>query len=91
VVVQSTAPSSPDVKIWVNPAAAGGSGGAAVGALDDLSDVSVAAATSGQILTKMPDGTWMGRAMPSQFWSGTLAQYNAIASKDPNTMYVVTG
>jgi hypothetical protein len=47
---------------WEPVDAPAGGGSSNVGALDDLSDVDVTAASAGNVLTKMPGGQWMGRA-----------------------------
>jgi hypothetical protein len=36
-------------------------------------------------------GQWGPVDLPAPFWSGTQAQYDAIATKDPNILYCVAG
>lgn len=68
-------------------------------------DVSTSGLTSGQILLKIPGddvyiSTFNGTARKVVFddditsfvkvWSGTTSEYNAITTKDPNTLYIIT-
>jgi hypothetical protein len=58
-------------------------------ALDSMVDVDAPMDTpAGKVLGTTAEGTW-GPVAP--FWSGTQAAYDAIATKDPNTLYVITG
>jgi hypothetical protein len=55
--------------------------------LDSLKDVDAPATTeAGKVLGTTATGAW-GAVDP--FWSGTQAEYDALATKDPSVLYVV--
>jgi hypothetical protein len=57
--------------------------------LDDLKDVTAPADTpAGKVLGTTAEGAW-GPVAP--FWQGTQTAYDALATKDPNVLYVITG
>lgn len=53
--------------------------------LDNLSDVSVATATSGQVLKKQSDGTWAGETLPTQTTVSYLDLTNVPTTFTPST------
>jgi hypothetical protein len=59
-------------------------------AMQDVDD-SVTVAPAGKVLGTTAVGQWGPVDLPAPFWSGTQAQYDAIATKDPNILYCVAG
>lgn len=63
-------------------------------ALNDLSDVTISTPAQGEVLTRTPVG-WRNLPLPSSTgwgkWTGTQAQYDALGTYNPDTLYVITG
>jgi hypothetical protein len=60
--------------------------------LDDLGDVTAPADTpAGKVLGTTAEGAWGPVDIPAVIWQGTQAAYDALATKNPNVLYVVTG
>jgi hypothetical protein len=67
----------------------------AISNLNSLTDVTAPANTvAGKLLGTTATGQWAPVDAPTTGWgkwSGTQAQYDALATKDPNVLYVITG
>ena len=58
--------------------------------LDSLSDVVVATPTDGQVLQySTANSQWENKDVVIKYVALTEAEYNALATKDPNTLYLV--
>lgn len=58
--------------------------------LQDLDNVTISSATTGQVL-QYNSGTWVNAdASSANIWEGTQAQYDAIPVKDNDTVYYIT-
>ena len=58
--------------------------------LDSLSDVTVATPTDGQVLQySTANSQWENKDVVIKYVALTEAEYNALTTKDPNTLYLV--
>jgi hypothetical protein len=58
--------------------------------LDSLSDVTVATPTDGQVLQySTANSQWENKNAVIKYVALTEAEYNALVTKDPNTLYLV--